>query len=102
MLKITTDEMPDSITMKLEGSIRGPWVEELNKAWLESMSKIGKRTLVLELAGVAFADGAGRELLINIRKSGAELAGATSFIRHLVNGNGTQRLGNSDSDKGGK
>lgn len=101
MLRITTETKSDSIRMKLEGSIRGPWVDELNKAW-ESMKKLGKRTIVVELAGVRFADSAGRELLVNIRKSGAELAGATGFIRHLLDEPRAQDGESSDSGKGGK
>ena len=26
----------DSVVLKLEGSVKGPWVEELRKAWLTS------------------------------------------------------------------
>lgn len=86
--------------MKLEGSIKGPWVGELNKAWMESMEKLEKRALVLDLGGVRFADRAGRELLVNIRRAGTELAGASGFIRHLLDSNGAGGPENIDSSEG--
>jgi anti-anti-sigma regulatory factor len=102
MLKITTETTTNATLVKLEGTIRGPWVEELNKACAESMKELGKRNLVVEMAGVGFADAAGRELLIHIRNAGAELKGASPFLRQLLDGDHAKSLGNSEFDKGGK
>ena len=102
MLKITTETTPNATSIKLEGTIRGPWVEELNKACAESMKELGKRNFVVEMAGVGFADAAGRELLIHIRNAGAQLKGATPFLRQLLEVDHAKSSGNSESDMGGK
>jgi hypothetical protein len=66
MLKITVHEDQRTHTLKLEGKIGGPWVEELERTWTALAPSLGSKKLQLDLRGVAFADNNGRKLLREI------------------------------------
>jgi hypothetical protein len=66
MLRITVQESETARTIKLEGKIAGPWVEEFNSSWHSLEALLGSRQLQLDLRGVAFVDAKGRELLREI------------------------------------
>jgi len=66
MLKITNHEDQGTHTIKLEGKIGGPWVEELHRTWTALAPSLGSRKLQLDLRGVTFADDKGRKLLREI------------------------------------
>jgi anti-anti-sigma regulatory factor len=78
--------MTDSLTMKLEGTLRGPWVDELQQAWSASADKSPRKPVKVDLAGVSFMDARGRELLLQMQKAGAVLQGASPFLRHVLDG----------------
>jgi hypothetical protein len=66
MLKITVAESKSAQTIKLEGKIVGPWVEELNRIWHSLTPSLGSKDLRLDLCNVAFVDNKGRQLLREI------------------------------------
>ena len=66
MLKITVQEDEGAQTIKLEGKIVGPWVEEVNRTWSSLVPSLSSKQLHLDLCGVAFVDAKGRELLREI------------------------------------
>jgi len=66
MLRITLQESERAQTIKLEGKIAGPWVEEFNRSWQSLEVLPSSRELQLDLREVAFVDAKGRELLREI------------------------------------
>ena len=67
------------MTLRVEGRITGPWVEELRAACnLHSLPE--EVQLSLELADVAFADAAGIELLKELRSRGVGLVRTAPFL----------------------
>jgi len=68
MLKITVAESEGAETIKLEGKIAGPWVEELNRTWHDLTPSLGRKQLELDMRGVGFVDSKGRQLLREIYK----------------------------------
>lgn len=66
MLRITIHENQKVHTIKLEGKITGPWVEELERTWTSLAPVLGSEELQLDLRDVAFADARGRQLLREI------------------------------------
>lgn len=91
MLRITRVEGGDGgreTTLKLEGRLVGPWVEELRaearRALLES------DVAVLDLAAVGHADADGIAALRELEAQGAALAGAGAYIAELLHGAGPQ------------
>jgi hypothetical protein len=82
VLRITrVDAMDDSDTLKLEGRIAGPWVDEL--ARLAQAPRPGRR-LVLDVTDVSFADEAGARLLRDLTDHHAELRGASLLLARLL------------------
>lgn len=84
VLRITrVNAMDDSDTLKLEGRVAGPWVDEL--ARLIGAPGDGRR-LVLDVTDVSFADEAGVRLLRDLAEHQAELRGASMFLAGLMEG----------------
>ena len=71
-----------NVTLKLEGKVVGPWVEELRQI-CEALSSGGSR-LELELADVSFADEPGVNLLTSLKKQGARLLNAPPFVEEQL------------------
>ena len=81
----------DVVVLKLEGAVKGPWVEELRKAWLTSATMAAGEALRIDLAAVSFVDGRGRDLLLEMRREGATLEGNSSSLRHILEDGDTVR-----------
>jgi ABC-type transporter Mla MlaB component len=79
--------MTDSLALKLEGSIKRPWVDELQKAWSASAGTSPRKPVEVDLAGVSFIDATGRDLLLQMQQAGTVLVGASPFLRYVLDGN---------------
>lgn len=73
MLRITIDEYPESVTLRLEGKLIGPWVEEVEECWRRVFMMLGSRTVLVDLTAVDFVDPAGRVLLARMHSAGFRL-----------------------------
>ena len=72
MLRITVDEGPRAVTIKLEGKVVGSWVGEFDRAWRCLESSLGSKRFSLDLRDVSFVDSEGRQLMHEIyEKTGA-------------------------------
>ena len=80
MLKITVEQEPDSITLKLEGSLSGAWVSELEDAWRSAVFDGTGRAVCVDLAAVLGMDAAGRYLLLLIHERGGRMIGSDGRI----------------------
>jgi hypothetical protein len=80
MLRITTVESSKiAVTLRVEGRITGPWVEELRTA-CNVHTFPDEVQLFLELADISFADAAGVALLRELRNRGVGFIGTTPFL----------------------
>jgi anti-anti-sigma regulatory factor len=85
MLKITLQESENAVKVVLEGRITGPWVTELNRAWVETVPRIGSRRVEIDMRNVIYADAAGKQVLRTIfSQSGAKLVGSSLGIQDLA------------------
>ena len=87
MLRITwidAEGSDSNRTLKLEGKILGPWVDELGRACEES--GLPQHCLRLDLAAVTFVDSIGLKLLDDLLRQGATIVGCSDFISDLLNG----------------
>ena len=73
-------EGPD-VVLHVAGRLTGPAITQLSEA-CEPMS--GR--FVLDLSKLRFADDAGAEAILTLRERGADIRGASSFIKLLING----------------
>jgi anti-anti-sigma regulatory factor len=84
MLRITVTQESNTTSMKLEGSIRGPWVGELEESWKRIAKQNGSGAIQIDLSAVSFADCSGRKVLFEMKNEGAILMGASTFLSHLI------------------
>ena len=80
MLKISAIEAPGKITLKLEGSLSGAWVSELEDSWRAVASDGTGRPVYVDLAAVDSIDAAGRYLLLLIYERGGQMVGTGGRI----------------------
>ncbi len=57
----------------LRGCLEGPWVQELEHAWITAASVLRGKELVLDVSGLTGTDENGLNLLSRMRDSGARL-----------------------------
>lgn len=73
-----------TVTLRVEGEVRGRWVAELDRACEESLSQDVR--LILDLAGVSFIDVDGIDLFRALRERHVVLANPSSFIDEQLGG----------------
>ncbi len=84
MLRITTFDDAGKVTLKLEGKLSGPWVEEFERCWHTSTNIYKTKTLVVDLSGVTFVDPAGKKVLCAMSGEGAQLMGSGLMPKSLI------------------
>ena len=84
MLKISAEDEPHQVTLKLEGSLAGTWVVELEDFWRAMRPRLSGRPLCLHLTGVKHVDNAGKYLLALLCYSGVHLAADGIVMTELV------------------
>jgi outer membrane protein TolC len=84
MLRVTTkvEEEQGRVTLKLEGKLAGPWVDEFERCWCSTLEK--SKNVLVELAGVTFIDSKGKCLLAKIHGQGAKLIGAGLMTKSII------------------
>jgi ABC-type transporter Mla MlaB component len=84
MLRITVLDTPQQVTLKLEGSLIGSWVTELEDCWRAVSSKLARRVLILDLTEVDNVDNAGKYLLALLHERGVRLIASGLVMTELV------------------
>ena len=75
-VRITTETEPKATVIRIEGDLRLEVIEEL-----ERVSDEAGGSLVLDLTNLASADAEGLRALGSLMKQGAEIRGASPYIR---------------------
>ena len=68
MLRITCVE---PATLKVEGRLRGPWVDELRRSWIGLSGRHAAGSIIVDLTDVTSIDSEGNKLLRNMSEEGA-------------------------------
>ncbi|MBI2996838.1 MAG: hypothetical protein HYY46_00050 [Deltaproteobacteria bacterium] len=82
MLRITTQTDATGTIFELEGSLAGPWVQELEGCWRKAADS--NRPVRVLLCAVTFIDDQGRELLAQMYRHGAELVAEGCMNKAVV------------------
>ena len=92
MLRISVREESDAenVVLVLEGRVIGPWVEELRATCAPHLKD--RRSLILDLAGVSFADAEGIELLAGLIERQITVTNPSPFLRQQLQPNGSISL----------
>ncbi len=84
MLRITTNDDPKVLTLRLEGRLEGPWVEVLMECWRGALAGSASRRLLVDLNGVTFVDGEGKAWLAQMYAQGAEFIADDLMTKAIV------------------
>lgn len=83
MLRISEANGQNGVpTLKVEGTLRGPWVAELGRACDELQSSRGE--LSLDLSAVYFVDAAGVELLRGLLERRVTLTACSGLVAEFL------------------
>ena len=83
MLKISQTGMANhSVTLKLEGRVIGPWVEELRRVCEAHFAEA--RAVKLDLAEVSYVDAEGAATLTGFRSRGVRLINCSPFVEQQI------------------
>jgi len=101
VLRITINEEPKKLTLKLEGRVAGPWVGELDRTWHSLCAALEKKALSIDLCDVTYVDREGRKILADIyRQTRAQFEADTPLAEYFAeearasspkSGNGSSR-----------
>lgn len=83
MLKVTTTAQNQTITLKLEGKLVGPWVQEVTRVWNDAVQS-PRKGYVVDLRSVTFVDRSGQALLAAMSRQGAQLIATDCLTRNIV------------------
>ena len=84
MLNIVSHESADkSITLKLEGRVIGPWVEEVKRLSEKILASGGN--LIFDLSEVSFVDREGIDLFRKLRDRRAMFLSSSVFVAEQLN-----------------
>lgn len=85
MLRIHTEPNPVGVTLRLEGKLIQPWVDELARAWTDLVgAQATPKPVRIDLRGVSFMDAHGQSMLGFLRHQGCELVCSGPFITALI------------------
>jgi ABC-type transporter Mla MlaB component len=87
MLLIHVEEArnPKIVTLRLEGKLVRPWVDDLIQAWRNLSERLPlKFAIRIDLNAVLFADDYGRSMLAALHRTGCQLAGPAPFIAAVL------------------
>ena len=83
MLKITFKDTPESTRIKLEGKLSGPWVEELERSWMEHSPRASEN-VIIDLSDVTFIDPEGKNLLARMVDKGVCFEGTQLMTQYVI------------------
>lgn len=83
MLKVTTTDEDQTITLKLEGKLAGPWVQEVDRVWANT-ARSSASGYVIDLCSVTFIDSPGQDLLAAMSRHGARFIAIDCLTRNIV------------------
>ena len=84
MLRITLDKNSRCSSLRLEGRLTGPWVDELERTWRTLASGPNDGHVAVDLTDVTFVGEDGKKLLETMYGEGAKLKASGCVTRRLV------------------
>ena len=85
MLRIHTETTADGVTLRLEGKLIHPWVDELVRVWMGLRpGLLANQTTRIDLEAVSFVDDQGRSMLAALRRHGCDLTGRGPYISAVI------------------
>ncbi len=87
VIRIDIDSEGPVVVLDVAGRLTGPAIKEL-----EDVCAQMEGNFVMDLSKLKFVDDAGAEVIRNYREKGANIRGASSFIKLLINNGSPPRF----------
>ena len=85
VLRIWVEIGDNLVSLRLEGKVVGPWVEECQRAWDGVRAESGARKVRLDVSGMTYVDERGMAMLRQIRRiSGAEVVASSPLTKYFA------------------
>lgn len=84
MLRITIERNSRGPTLRIEGRLTGPWVQELDQAWRAVAAESVDGRVCVDLSDLTFVGEEGKRLLESMYAEGAKLKSSRCVTRRLV------------------
>ena len=84
MFRITVQDNPELLTLKLEGKLADGWVQELENCWRKVQADRHPPAVRVDLTGVTFIDAAGKAVLAAMHAAGAEFVACDCLMKATV------------------
>jgi anti-anti-sigma regulatory factor len=84
MMRITFYQNGETLTLKLEGSLTGSWVEEFKSCWQAANDIKNVQRICLDLSEVTFVDDEGKEALTLMHQAGSEISATNVLTRFIA------------------
>jgi anti-anti-sigma regulatory factor len=84
MLRITANDNPRILTLRLEGRLEGLWVCELERSWRSLLENGSEPAICVDLAGVTYIDAAGKARLAEMHEHGAHFVAGDCLTKAIV------------------
>jgi hypothetical protein len=84
ILRITIQLTSNGTTLKLQGNLGGPWVQNLERLWRRVRENGLHRPVRIDLTSLYIADRDGRRVLKGMHEDGVELMAEGSYMRTLI------------------
>lgn len=84
MLRVTVEHFETHIALKVEGRLKGSWVDELENCWLSVTRTVPNKPVRVDLAGVSFVAPEGRELIGKMAAAGVQLIASGPMVKAIV------------------
>jgi len=84
MLRVTIHDDGETLTLRLEGKLTGPWVREAEMCWRQKLVESPLPVRRFDLTGVTMIDAAGKTFLAAAHAQGAELVVSGCLMRAIV------------------
>ena len=83
MLRISiVESSPEASTLRLEGRVIGPWVDELSRLCASLLKE--RASVTLDLSGVSFVDGDGLDLFRELRTHRVVLQNCSPLVNEQL------------------
>ena len=79
-----SNENDETVEMKLEGRVAGPWAAEVGRVWVETAPRLATRKLVLDLRNVIYADAGGTHCSARSTRKRRQLLAGTLWTQSLA------------------
>jgi hypothetical protein len=84
MFKISTVDTRSKRTLVVEGTLMGPWVDELRRTCVSASQTLGERELVIDLSNLTVISREGEGAIFDLMKEGAKFSRSGILTSHML------------------